>query len=114
MTRPSSKAIATAMLEGSFMALMWLSTFALITGDPHYRALALAGIAAVSLAIAAILAMPRAWLAAPNSDPTSFAGGSRPLAKASADKAAAIHRAARAGSPQRASPTTNREPGHEL
>jgi len=114
MTRPSAKAIAAAMLEGSFMALMWLSAFAIITGDPHYRALALAGIAAVSLAVAAILAIPRAWLIAPDTEPTSFAGGSLPPAKAGADKAPALHRAARASRPSCASATTNREPGHEL
>ncbi len=114
MTRPSPTTIAAAMLEGSFMALMWLSAFALITGDPHYRDLALAGIAAVSLAIAAILAIPRAWLIASDPTPTSFAGGSLPPAKTGADKAPAVDRAARALRPSRASPTTNREPGDEL
>lgn len=114
MTRPSPTSIATAMLEASFMALMWLAAFALITRNPHYRGLALAGIAGVSLAVAAILAIPRAWLTGRALDSTSFAGGSRPRAKADAPKGTASHRAAPAHRPDGASPTPNREPGHEL
>lgn len=114
MTRPSPKAVAAAMLEGSFMALMWLAAFALITRDPHYRELALAGIGGVSLAVAAILAIPRAWLTGGRPDSTSFAGGSQPLAKASADMAPARQRAAQEHRLHGASPTPNLEPGHEF
>lgn len=96
------------------MALMWLAAFALITRDPHYRNLALAGIAGVSLAVAAILAIPRAWLTGRTPVSTSFAGGSRPRAKADVPKGTASHRAAPAYRPDGASPTPNPDPDHEL
>lgn len=96
------------------MALMWLAAFALITRDPHYRDLALAGIAGVSLAVAAILAIPRAWLTGRTPGSTSFAGGARPRAKADIPKRTANHRAALALRPHGASPTPNPEADHEL
>ncbi len=68
MTHPRTAKIANAMLEGSFTALLWLAAFALITNDPDYRNLAFLAIGAVSLAIAAILAIPGRWLRAPSQE----------------------------------------------
>lgn len=114
MTRPSPLQFASAMLEGSFMALLWLSAFALITRDPHVRELALAAIAAVSLAIAVILVLPRRWLAPTPDVPTSLAEGVRLSAKADVRRAPTLRRTVQAPSLSGASPTPSREPGHEL
>jgi hypothetical protein len=85
MTHPPTHRIANAMLEGSFTALLWLSAFALITNDQNYRTLALAAIGAVSLAIAAILAIPGRWLRTPSQDEECHADNHN-CASASASK----------------------------
>lgn len=55
----------TAMLEGSFASLIWLSAIAFAAPDPHYRNLAMLAIGAVSIAITIMLALPSSWLRRP-------------------------------------------------
>ena len=52
----------TAMMEGSFASLIWLSAIAFAAPDPHYRNLAMLALGAVSISIAIMLALPSSWL----------------------------------------------------
>ena len=52
----------TAMLEGSFSCLIFLATIALVAPDAKAKQYALIGFAAVTIAIAVMLALPSSWV----------------------------------------------------
>ncbi len=70
----------TAMLEGSFSCLIFLATIVLVANNTNAKQYAMIGFAAVSIAIAIMLALPSSWVRRrPRTDAALMPPPTRPI-----------------------------------